>query len=136
MASGCTVYGADDDPPPANDDDPNPGDADDDGNDEDVVSASTSDVEIGGGVILEDDRVVITQPTEGEFRGFSAVCTHQGCAVNAISDGTINCPCHGSRYSIVDGSVVQAAAGLTPEAQDPLPGVSVQVDGDQVRVIT
>ena len=57
-------------------------------------------VPVGGGVILADEQVVITQPQEGVFQAFSAVCTHQGCVVSEVSDGTINCPCHGSRYSI------------------------------------
>ena len=64
---------------------------------------STGDIEVGGGSIFADEEVVITQPTEGEFKGFSAVCTHQGCLVASISDGTINCDCHGSRFSIETG---------------------------------
>ena len=67
-------------------------------------------IPVGGGIILADEQVVITQPAEGVFQAFSAVCTHQGCIVSEINDGTINCPCHGSRYSIVDGSVVQRPA--------------------------
>lgn len=96
--------------------------------------ASAADVAVGGGLIVADQSVVITQPTAGDFRGFSAVCTHQGCTVGEISDGTINCPCHGSRFSIEDGSVVQAASGLSPDQQDPLPSVSINVDGDSIQV--
>jgi Rieske Fe-S protein len=94
---------------------------------------ATGDVEVGGGVLVNDE-VVITQPTEGEWRGFSAICTHQGCVVAGVSDGTINCNCHGSRFSIEDGSVVQAAQGLDASQQDPLPPVNVDVvDGQVVR---
>ena len=57
-----------------------------------------------------DLRVVVTQPTAGEFRGFGIVCTHDGCELNAVANGTINCPCHGSRYAITDGSVVRGPA--------------------------
>nr|WP_246400893.1 Rieske (2Fe-2S) protein [Jiangella mangrovi] len=85
-------------------------------------------------MILADQGVVITQPTAGDFRGFSSVCTHQGCTVTSVGDGTIDCACHGSRFSIEDGSVVQAAAGLSPDDQDPLPEVAVSVDGDQISI--
>jgi len=121
--AGCEVYGGDSDsgadrPPPT-------GAAG-------AVVANTADVPVGGGVIVGEHQVVLTQPTEGEFRGFSAICTHQGCDVSTVEDGTINCNCHGSRFSIEDGSVVRAAAGLTPEEQDPLPAAEIVVAGDQI----
>lgn len=88
--------------------------------------ASTSDIEVGGGAIFPDEQVVITQPTEGEFKAFDAACTHQGCLVAEISDGTINCTCHMSKFSIEDGSV---QGGPAP---DPLPEVPITVQGDQI----
>lgn len=133
VATGCTVYGADEDPPEADNGEPEP-EPDNDGGGGGEVVASTNDVEVGGGLILDEQRVVITQPSDGEFRGFSAICTHQACTVTTVSDGTINCPCHGSRYSIEDGSVVQAATGLTPDSQNPLPEVALSVDGDEISV--
>src|SRR4051794_10157873 len=51
--------------------------------------AKTSEVPVGSGVIVGD--VVITQPSSGEFRGFSTTCTHAGCAVNEIQNGKIDC---------------------------------------------
>ncbi len=75
------------------------------------VSVPAADVPVGGGTILADDLVVVTQPTEGEFKAFTAVCTHQKCPVTSIADGEIICPCHGSHYAIADGSV---AAGPAP----------------------
>ena len=75
--------------------------------------AATADVPVGGGVILTDAQLVITQPKAGTFKAFSAICTHQGCAVSTVENGTINCPCHGSEFAITDGSVV---AGPAPEA--------------------
>ena len=69
------------------------------------------------GRVFPDLRVVVTQPSPGEFRGFGIVCTHDGCELNAVTNGTINCPCHGSRYAITDGSVVRGPArtGLRTE---------------------
>lgn len=128
VAAGCTVYGDENDPP----DPPDQPDASDGG--ANTAVATTGDVEVGGGLILAEQQVVITQPAEGDFRAFSAVCTHQGCTVSSVGDGTIDCACHGSRFSIEDGSVVQAASGLSPDDQDPLPPLDVTVDGDQISV--
>jgi nitrite reductase/ring-hydroxylating ferredoxin subunit len=60
-------------------------------------------VPVGGGTILPDQQVVVTQPSKGEFKAFTAVCTHQGCTVNKVEGGHIICPCHGSEFSIADG---------------------------------
>lgn len=89
--------------------------------------ASTDDIPVGGGKVFKDQQVVITQPSAGEFKGFSAVCTHQGCVVDNVTDGTINCLCHGSKYQL-DGSVAQ---GPAPQ---PLGAKNVQVSGDQISV--
>ena len=86
----------------------------------------TADVPVGGGKIYADQKIVVTQPTEGEFKGFSSICTHQKCPVTEIKDGTINCTCHGSKFSIEDGSVSNGPA------TSPLPAVEVAVDGDQI----
>jgi Rieske Fe-S protein len=90
------------------------------------VLGSASDVPVGGGVVYTEQEVVVTQPTEGDFLGFTAICTHQGCTVGDVSDGTINCPCHGSMYSIEDGSVV---GGPAPA---PLASENVSVQGQNV----
>jgi nitrite reductase/ring-hydroxylating ferredoxin subunit len=82
-----------------------------------LVACTTADIPVGGGRVFTDARVTITQPTRGDFRGFGVVCTHDGCLLDSVSDGTINCPCHGSRYAITDGSVVRGPArtGLRTE---------------------
>ena len=83
---------------------------------------------MGSGKIFEADKVVVTQPTEGDFKAFSAVCTHQGCVVAEIKGKDIDCNCHGSKYSIEDGSVVN---GPAKKALEPL---KVTVDGDELSV--
>ena len=90
------------------------------------VLASTSDVPVGGGTILTDKRIVITQPHAGTFDAFTAVCTHEGCIVTTVSGGTINCPCHGSKFSIDNGSVVNGPATR------PLAPVSIKVQGTSI----
>lgn len=92
------------------------------------ATVSTSDVPVGGGTILQDEMVVVTQPTEGQFKAFSAVCTHQGCPVQTVAEGRIGCNCHGSAFSIEDGSVVAGPA------DQPLEAKSVSVQGDSVTV--
>ncbi len=81
--------------------------------------AKTTDIPVGSGKIFTSPPVVVTQPTAGNFKAFSSICTHQGCPVTKIDGRTIMCTCHGSEYSIVDGSVtrpaVQGQAGLATE---------------------
>jgi Rieske Fe-S protein len=90
------------------------------------VLVKASEVKVGSGVILPDQHIVVTQPTAGTFKGFSSTCTHMGCTVSSISDGTINCPCHGSMYSIKDGSVT---GGPAPA---PLPPKPVKDEGGNI----
>lgn len=89
--------------------------------------ARTGDIPVGGGKIFPQG-VVITQPTAGQFRGFSATCTHQGCPVGSVADGTINCSCHGSRFSIEDGSVRRGPAIRALAAK------RVRIDGDEISL--
>jgi len=88
--------------------------------------ATTSQVPDGGGKIIDAKRIVITQPQPGSFKAFSAICTHEGCFVNSVSNGTINCPCHGSKFSITDGSVVHGPATR------PLPPMAISVEGTSI----
>ena len=93
-----------------------------------TIDVKTADVPVGGGVILADTKVVVTQPTAGTYKAFSAVCTHQGCVVASVSDGTIHCPCHGSTFSAADGSV---QGGPAPAA---LKTLAVAVNGADLTV--
>jgi len=88
--------------------------------------ATTAEVPEGGGKIIDGKNIVITQPQAGSFKAFSAICTHQGCIVNSVADGTIDCPCHGSKFSIKDGSVVNGPA------TSPLGPVAIKVEGTSI----
>ena len=70
----------------------------------------SSEVPVGGGTVLKDEKLVVTQPTAGSFRCFTAVCPHQGCLVNKVEAGTIDCPCHGSKFKVADGAVAKGPA--------------------------
>jgi nitrite reductase/ring-hydroxylating ferredoxin subunit len=89
---------------------------------------AAADIPVGGGTIFPDAKVVVTQPTKGEFKGFSAICTHQGCPVGSVEDGSIKCPCHGSKFSIEDGS---PQSGPATKA---LGEVGVSVKGGKISV--
>ncbi|MGW7358261.1 Rieske (2Fe-2S) protein [Streptomyces sp. NPDC054802] len=91
-----------------------------------TVLAKTADIPAGGGKVIGD--VVITQPVAGEFKAFSSKCTHQGCAVKDISNGTINCPCHNSQFDASDGSVKAGPATA------PLPPTQITVEGDSIKL--
>ncbi len=92
------------------------------------VVVKTGEVPVGSGVIA--GKVVITQLKAGEFKGLSAVCTHQGCGMAEIDDakGTVRCGCHDSRFKLSDGSVVNGPA------TEPLPAVALKVTGDRITL--
>ena len=89
-----------------------------------TVLGATSEIPVGGGAIYAAAKVVVTQPASGQYKAFSAVCTHVGCIVNKVTNGTIDCPCHGSEFKITNGAVV------TGPAPSPLPARQIKiVDG-------
>jgi len=87
------------------------------------ILTKTTEVPVGSGVVVGE--VVVTQPAAGDFKAFSAVCTHSGCLINEVADGTINCPCHGSKFSL-DGAVVNGPAAK------PLNAEAITVQGDSI----
>lgn len=87
--------------------------------------ASTTDIPVGSGVIIDD--VVITQPARGEFRAFSAICTHAGCTVAEVLGASINCPCHGSSFNL-DGTVAKGPAQRSLDAK------TIVVQGDSIAL--
>jgi Rieske Fe-S protein len=91
-------------------------------------SIKVADVPVGGGAIFADQNVVVTQLSAGEFKAYSATCTHEQCLVSRIQGGKIICPCHGSEYNIADGSVSNGPATR------PLPTRTATVSGDTITV--
>ena len=89
----------------------------------DVVGKVT-DIPVGGGKVYGGASLVVTQPTEGEYVGLSAICTHQSCTVRGVAAGEIECGCHGSRFDLT-GQVVKGPA------TKPLPAMAIKiVDGE------
>jgi Rieske Fe-S protein len=91
-----------------------------------AVLGPVKDVPVNGGMVFQDAKVVVTQPAAGQYKGFTAVCTHAGCLVRTVEDNTITCPCHGSKYNATDGSVISGPAPA------PLAAVPVAVDGTNI----
>ena len=92
----------------------------------DTIKAA--DIPVGGGKVFDAAKIVVTQPKAGEFKAFSAICTHKGCTVAKVENGSIDCPCHGSKYDMATGAVT---AGPAPA---PLPPKTATVRGDSVTV--
>lgn len=91
------------------------------------VLATTAEVPVGGGKVIENKQVIVTQPKKGDFLAFSSICTHQGCTVQGVENGKIVCPCHGSEYSDTTGEVLKGPA------TQPLAKVDVEVEGTEIR---
>ena len=91
------------------------------------TAVAISTVTVGGGVVV-DEKYVVTQPKDGEFKAFSAICTHQGCPVGSVEDGVIMCPCHNSHFDITSGDPVSGPA------QEPLPAVEFTTSGDSIVI--
>jgi Rieske Fe-S protein len=122
--SACTNYGAQ---PAAPATSAGSADASDPAGGAAGSAIAKADIPVGGGKIFADLQAVVTQPASGEFKAFTSVCTHQGCTVAEVVQ-TINCTCHGSKFSITDGSVV------TGPATAPLAAKNVTANGDNLTV--
>jgi Rieske Fe-S protein len=94
-----------------------------------TVLGAVSEIPVGGGTIYKAAKVVVTQPVRGQYKAFSAVCTHVGCIMSEVANGTIDCPCHGGQYKITNGAVV---AGPPPS---PLPPRPVKIVNGQVVLL-
>ena len=94
-----------------------------------TVLGAASEIPVGGGKIYTTAKVVVTQPTRGQYKAFSAVCTHVGCIMSEVAHGTIDCPCHGSEFKITTGAVV------TGPAPAPLPKKQIKIVNGQVVLL-
>lgn len=135
LTAGCSEYGdegAEPEPPESeptvSPSEPGPGGKDEPPPEAEEELAKTSDIPVGGGKVFKDEKVVVTQPEKGDFKAFSAVCTHAGCTVSEVAGGTINCACHGSKYRVADASV---AGGPAPR---PLPPRKIDVTGNSITL--
>jgi Rieske Fe-S protein len=90
--------------------------------------AKTSEVPVGGAKIFTAEQVMVSQPTQGDFKAFSTICTHNGCPITELKGAEIECGCHHSRFATKDGSVTHGPANR------PLQELKVTVKGDEITV--
>lgn len=91
-----------------------------------VDLGAAGEIPVGGARLYREQKLVVSRPAEGEYKAFSAVCTHAGCVVTKVENGKISCPCHGSTFDAATGKVLQGPAGA------PLPAVPVKADGGKL----
>jgi Rieske Fe-S protein len=90
--------------------------------------AAVADVPVGEAksVKLPDGSPgIVARPTASTVACFSAICTHMGCTVKP-SGQKLDCPCHGSQFDALTGSVLHGPA------TEPLPKIAVTVAGGNV----
>jgi cytochrome b6-f complex iron-sulfur subunit len=95
-----------------------------------VVAAKVNEVAPNSGRIFRfgSKPGILVRLPSGEYRAFTAVCTHLGCTVQFRSDlELIWCPCHNGRFDLSGKNV----AGPPPS---PLESFAVNVRGDDVIV--
>ncbi len=62
-----------------------------------IPVGKVTDYTVGQAKLIKDEKLYILRNETG-FKAMSAKCTHLGCAVDRVADGTYLCPCHGSAY--------------------------------------
>ncbi|WP_184569071.1 Rieske (2Fe-2S) protein [Streptomyces zagrosensis] len=91
-----------------------------------VHLGSADEVPVGEAKLYRNDRLLVAQPVKGEFKAYSAVCTHKGCVLRKIEDGEAKCACHGSMFDPATGEVLDGPAG------EPLLSVPVRLEGGKL----
>ncbi|MGP3751731.1 Ferredoxin subunit of nitrite reductase or a ring-hydroxylating dioxygenase [Streptomyces sp. LamerLS-316] len=91
-----------------------------------VELGAAEEVPVGGAKLYREQRVVVSCQAAGQYKAFSAQCTHAGCLLDKVEDNEGNCPCHGSRFDVTTGKAVQGPATV------PLPSVPVKVEGGKL----
>lgn len=92
------------------------------------VSVPKSKVPVGSGFVDKDNKFVVSQPTAGNFKAFSNICTHEKCAMTRVDGDAIVCACHGSAFSLADGSVINGPADKALDEN------KVGADGDNLKI--
>lgn len=98
------------------------------GSAQDAVELSKLPVEGTASVSVQGHDYLLYRPDEATVLAYTAVCTHQGCSVGTGTGTTFKCPCHGSEFSKLDGSVTQGPA------KAPLARYATEVGSTEVKI--
>ena len=96
-----------------------------------VSVAKTTDLPPGSVVqVAVGDRKVALFNLDGAFYAIEDVCTHRGAPLSegAVIGEEVECPWHGSRFSLKTG------AHLCPPAPKGVTAYRVQIAGDEVQI--
>ena len=96
-----------------------------------ILVATRDEVPTGARKLIDfDDVSVVLINIGGQFYCIEDVCTHDGGPVGEgdIDGCAIECPRHGARFDLRDGSVLSMPAVV------PIPTYQVKVDGNQVYI--
>lgn len=94
------------------------------------VLANLDDIAVGSGEVVKaaGKRYVLVRTATDTVTGFDAACTHQGCPVTPSVAGVLSCPCHGSKFDLTTGNVLQGPA------KRPLKPVAVSVKNGEITL--
>jgi 3-phenylpropionate/trans-cinnamate dioxygenase ferredoxin component len=81
-------------------------------------------------VIVDGEEICLAHAEDGEYYAIGDICTHEEYS---LSDGElwgldVECPAHGSRFCLLDGSVTGFPAVI------PTKVYKVEIDGDDVYI--
>jgi nitrite reductase/ring-hydroxylating ferredoxin subunit len=81
-------------------------------------------------VIIDGEEVCLAHAEDGQYYAIGDICTHEEYS---LSDGElwgldVECPAHGSRFSLLDGSVTGFPAVIPAKVYE------VEVEGDDVYI--
>lgn len=89
---------------------------------EPVGLGPADEVPVGGAQLYRDEKVLVCRPEDGDYRAYSAVCTHAGCVLSGLRDDVAVCSCHGSTFDPATGAVLQGPA------EEPLHPMELEID--------
>ncbi|MFD5031132.1 Rieske (2Fe-2S) protein [Streptomyces sp. NPDC058405] len=91
-----------------------------------VDLGAADEIPVGGAKLYREQRLVVSCPAEGQYKAFSAQCTHAGCLLEKLEGTVGDCPCHGSRFDVTTGKALKGPATV------PLSEVPVRAEGGKL----
>jgi cytochrome b6-f complex iron-sulfur subunit len=95
-----------------------------------VVAAKSGELKNNSAKVFKfgDEPAILIRTAEGQYKAFTAVCTHLGCTVQYRPDvREIWCPCHNGTYNLQGRNI----SGPPPR---PLREFQVHVQGEDIVV--